>query len=421
MGNLRSVEKALEKVGAEAEITSDLDGRRARRRRHPARRRRVPEGDGAGPRDRARRARRRAASTRAARCSASASGCSCCSTTPPRTRGRRGLGLMEGPVGPLSANGYKVPHIGWSPVRWEHESELTEGLGPEPPFYFVHSFVPRPSERRGRARHGRLRRALRLRRRARRRSTASSSIPRSRAAAGLRAARELHCASARPDPGLILYPAIDIRDGRAVRLVQGDYERETAFDDDPVVAAMRWEADGAQLAPRRRPRRGPRRASRPTSTTCGGSSPRSGSRSSSAGACATRARSRRRSRPASSASCSAPPPCATPRWPRRSPPRTAIASSRPWTPRPAWWPPRAGPRPRALTPADLASELSARGVQRFIYTPVEVDGMMEGPDLESLREVAAATDAEVIYSGGVGRPRRPARARLARASPTSAG
>ena len=58
--------------------------------------------------------------------------------------GDTGLGLMEGPVGPLAANGYKVPHIGWSPVRWEHDSELTEGLGPEPPFYFVHSFVPRP-------------------------------------------------------------------------------------------------------------------------------------------------------------------------------------------------------------------------------------------------------------------------------------
>ena len=28
--------------------------------------------------------------------------------------------------------------------------------------------------------------------------------------------------------------------------------------------------------------------------------------------------------------------------------------------------------------------------------------MMEGPDLDSLREVAGATDAEIIYSGGVG-------------------
>jgi imidazole glycerol-phosphate synthase subunit HisH len=62
--------------------------------------------------------------------------------------GAAGLGLLNGTVGPIEANGYKVPHIGWSPVRWAHESSLTEGLGPEPPFYFVHSFTPRP-EREG--------------------------------------------------------------------------------------------------------------------------------------------------------------------------------------------------------------------------------------------------------------------------------
>ena len=45
---------------------------------------------------------------------------------------------------------------------------------------------------------------------------------------------------------MILYPAIDIRDGRTVRLVQGDYERETAYDDDPVGAARRWARDGAR-------------------------------------------------------------------------------------------------------------------------------------------------------------------------------
>src|SRR4029453_14439636 len=50
----------------------------------------------------------------------------------------------------------------------------------------------------------------------------------------------------RPHLQLILYPAIDIRGGRAVRLIQGDYERETAYDDDPVVAARRWADDGAR-------------------------------------------------------------------------------------------------------------------------------------------------------------------------------
>ena len=41
-------------------------------------------------------------------------------------------------------------------------------------------------------------------------------------------------------------------------------------------------------------------------------------------------------------------------------------------------------------------------MRRFVYTPVEVDGLMEGPDLDSLREAAKATDGEVIYSGGIG-------------------
>lgn len=45
---------------------------------------------------------------------------------------------------------------------------------------------------------------------------------------------------------MILYPAIDIRGGRAVRLIQGDFEREITYDADPVVAAQRWVADGAE-------------------------------------------------------------------------------------------------------------------------------------------------------------------------------
>lgn len=41
-------------------------------------------------------------------------------------------------------------------------------------------------------------------------------------------------------------PAIDIRGGRCVRLSQGDYDRETVFDDDPVAVAVRWAALGAR-------------------------------------------------------------------------------------------------------------------------------------------------------------------------------
>ena len=42
-----------------------------------------------------------------------------------------------------------------------------------------------------------------------------------------------------------IIPAIDIRGGRCVRLVQGDYDRETVFADDPAEAARRWRDAGA--------------------------------------------------------------------------------------------------------------------------------------------------------------------------------
>src|SRR3954453_8680433 len=42
-----------------------------------------------------------------------------------------------------------------------------------------------------------------------------------------------------------LYPAIDIRGGRCVRLVQGDFDRETVYGDDPVAVAKEYEAAGS--------------------------------------------------------------------------------------------------------------------------------------------------------------------------------
>ncbi len=42
-----------------------------------------------------------------------------------------------------------------------------------------------------------------------------------------------------------LYPAIDLRGGRCVRLYQGDYARETVYGDDPVAQARSFEAAGA--------------------------------------------------------------------------------------------------------------------------------------------------------------------------------
>ncbi|MFY9174013.1 MAG: 1-(5-phosphoribosyl)-5-[(5-phosphoribosylamino)methylideneamino]imidazole-4-carboxamide isomerase [Peptococcia bacterium] len=45
---------------------------------------------------------------------------------------------------------------------------------------------------------------------------------------------------------MLVIPAIDLRDGRCVRLVQGELNSETVYSDEPVEMALRWEAMGAQ-------------------------------------------------------------------------------------------------------------------------------------------------------------------------------
>lgn len=46
---------------------------------------------------------------------------------------------------------------------------------------------------------------------------------------------------------MLVVPAVDIRGGKAVRLIQGDYDRETVFDNDPLDSARRWANAGAEL------------------------------------------------------------------------------------------------------------------------------------------------------------------------------
>ena len=145
MGNLRSVEKAVERVGAEAvrtpdpEVAEGADGL-------------ILPGVGAFAKAMARVRElgldelidRRVREGRPVL--GVCLGMQLLFDSSTENQGATGLGLLGGPVGAISANGYKVPHIGWSPVRWERPSKLTEGLGEETPFYFVHSFVPRPEQ-----------------------------------------------------------------------------------------------------------------------------------------------------------------------------------------------------------------------------------------------------------------------------------
>jgi phosphoribosylformimino-5-aminoimidazole carboxamide ribotide isomerase len=43
-----------------------------------------------------------------------------------------------------------------------------------------------------------------------------------------------------------IIPAIDLKEGKCVRLLQGDMDRATVFSDNPVETALRWEAEGGQ-------------------------------------------------------------------------------------------------------------------------------------------------------------------------------
>jgi phosphoribosylformimino-5-aminoimidazole carboxamide ribonucleotide (ProFAR) isomerase len=46
---------------------------------------------------------------------------------------------------------------------------------------------------------------------------------------------------------VILYPAIDISDGKAVRLVKGDFNEKTVYEDSPLEAARAWVEAGARF------------------------------------------------------------------------------------------------------------------------------------------------------------------------------
>ncbi len=60
--------------------------------------------------------------------------------------GAAGLGLLPGTVTRLEAPGLKIPHIGWNTVTFSRPSPLTDGLGAAAAFYHVHTFACRPRE-----------------------------------------------------------------------------------------------------------------------------------------------------------------------------------------------------------------------------------------------------------------------------------
>lgn len=46
---------------------------------------------------------------------------------------------------------------------------------------------------------------------------------------------------------MIIFPAIDLRGGKCVRLIQGDFDKETVYSDDPQATALKWQSLGAKF------------------------------------------------------------------------------------------------------------------------------------------------------------------------------
>jgi phosphoribosylformimino-5-aminoimidazole carboxamide ribotide isomerase len=201
---------------------------------------------------------------------------------------------------------------------------------------------------------------------------------------------------------VILYPAIDILDGRAVRLVQGRFEDATTYHDDPLEAARSWVQAGARFlhvvdldgARSGEPRslEHLRRIVEGTGVPVqyGG-----GLRTAEAVRDALAAGAERaivgtaafRDVDFLDAILAA------------HGERVFVAvdvrgghiSTAGWT------------QTTQLPPDEAIGRLGDRGVRSFVYTDVDRDGRLEGPDLDQVRRIAGAVRGRFIYSGGIGR------------------
>jgi phosphoribosylformimino-5-aminoimidazole carboxamide ribotide isomerase len=200
---------------------------------------------------------------------------------------------------------------------------------------------------------------------------------------------------------LILYPAIDIRGGNAVRLMQGDYERETTYDADPVDAAQRWADGGAEwlhvvdldgarsgtTANLEHVRRIADVVDVPIQLGGGLRDADAVERALDSGA----------ERVVIGTAALRDPVFLDAMLDRHGQrvvvgvdARDGMAATEGWV--------ETSDEP---APA-LIEALAGRGASRIVFTPIEVDGTMAGPPLDELRAIANELDAELIYSGGIG-------------------
>jgi phosphoribosylformimino-5-aminoimidazole carboxamide ribotide isomerase len=200
---------------------------------------------------------------------------------------------------------------------------------------------------------------------------------------------------------MILYPAIDIMDGKAVRLVEGRFEDSTTYHDDPLSAAESWVAAGARFlhvvdldgARTGEPRSLDhlRRIVQATGIPVqyGG-----GLRTLPAVREALRAGAERAivGTAAFSDVDFLDDIVSTfgPRIVVSVDVRDGMIATAGWT------------QTTQMPAADAIQRLTARGVRSFVYTDVTRDGKLNGPDLDGVQKVADAVRGRFLYSGGIG-------------------
>jgi len=200
---------------------------------------------------------------------------------------------------------------------------------------------------------------------------------------------------------MTVYPAIDLRGGRCVRLVQGAFDQETVFGDDPVAVARRWEAAGAgwlHVVDLDGARAGRPVQAALVAAICaavripvqvGG-----GLRDADALAAVLAAGAAR----AVLGTVAVEDPELCRALCRLHPGCVAIGlDARDGRLRTAGWTAAAG-----LGPVTLAGRAAHLGAAAIVYTDIGRDGTERGPDVEGTRAVARAAGLPVVASGGVG-------------------
>ena len=200
---------------------------------------------------------------------------------------------------------------------------------------------------------------------------------------------------------MILYPAIDILDGKAVRLVEGRFEDQTVYHDDPLAAARSWVEAGARFlhvvdldGARSGEPRSIEHLRRIVSETGVPVQYGGGLRSLPAVRDALRAGAERviigtaafRDVDFLDTVVSA----FGPRVLVSVDVRGGHISTAGWT------------QTTQMPAPDAIRRLGDRGVSSFVYTDVDRDGKLEGPDLDDVRRVAESVRGRFLYSGGIG-------------------